>query len=103
MSVHKDIPLHVPTARRGIQLMRMHGQQLVDSLLEGGLLYEVRGIGASSRNYTRQRRVRDHFVDLVYIRETSLNPNRLNTIRALWLLFLSLLAADPDWLDRVAF
>lgn len=67
MPVHKDVTMHVPTAQRGIRLLRMHGQELLDTLLEGGLLYESQGIDGIRRNFTRQGRVRDHFVDLAYI------------------------------------
>ena len=67
MPSRHEIELDVQTARRGIRLMRMHGQDLIDCLLEGGLLYPHACVDGITRNLTRQRRVRDHFVDVVYV------------------------------------
>jgi len=67
MPAHEGICLNVQTAERGMKLLRMYGQELVDCLLEGGLLFEHRGLDGSVHRLTRQRRVREHFVDVVYI------------------------------------
>ena len=67
MPAHEGICLNVLTAERGMKLIRMCGQELVDCLLEGGLLFEHQCLDGSIRHLTRQSRVREHFVDVVYV------------------------------------
>ena len=67
MPLNQNIKLDIPTAQRGMHLMLLHGADLMTLLKEGGLLYEYVGLDGIPRDLTKQKRVRDLFVDIAYV------------------------------------